>query len=181
MLGAVVACSPSDSAQSASTPPPNLNDPNYIPYGSRAPRPCPNITHQPNTAAAAVLVQCSMEGMIARDNLELLTNVTVQIVGSHAFRPADQDLHPAIEAANYTGPRQDMYIDPRAKVLDTTVSATLYNCGPKSGSAPNANCLRQFYTNVHGACWRMQNGQWRCNLQGTANGWNPDVPPPTAY
>lgn len=47
-------------------------------YGGRAPRPCPAITHWPSDAEAAVLAQCTMEGLFG-DTETLLTDVRVRL------------------------------------------------------------------------------------------------------
>jgi hypothetical protein len=184
---ACTACGPSAGGQSLNTQnaQPNFNDPLYIPYGTRAPRPCPNITNAPSNTEAAVLVQCTMEGGIARDNVRLLSGVTVQVKGSRAFgvSPANDDsaLLPTIEAAQYKGDPRDLHIDPKAKVYDIVGSANQFNCGYKNESAPGQNCIQTQFANSPGACWRMNNGQWRCTLLGISSGWKINQPPPAGF
>jgi hypothetical protein len=123
-----------------------------------------------------------MEGFIARDNLFLLTDVSVQMKDSRPFIATDWPLMPFIEAATYKGDRRDLQIDPRAKVYNIQGSATTYNCASHESSPPGHNCLKQQMVNLPGTCWRMNNGFWRCNLQGvTSGGWFPNQPPPATY
>lgn len=178
------ACGSSAGAQSLDAKP-NFNDSLYVPYGTRAPRPCPNITHAPSDTEAAVLVQCTMEGGIARDNVRLLSGVGVQVRGSRAFgftaAHDDSALVPLIEAAQYKGDTRDLHIDPKAKVYDIVGSANQFNCGYKNESAPGQNCTQTQFVNSPGACWRMNNGQWRCTLYGISTGWKINQAPPAAY
>lgn len=181
---ACAACGQSVGAQSLSAQP-NFNDPLYVPYGTRAPRPCPNITHAPSGAEAVVLVQCTMEGGIARDNVMLLSAVRVQIKGSRPFglQPAHDDsaLVPLIEAAQYKGDPRDLHIDPKANVYEIAGSANQFNCVYKNERAPGQNCTQTQLVNSPGACWRMNNGQWRCNLTGVSTGWKINQPPPPSF
>jgi hypothetical protein len=181
---ACTACGTSVGAQSLSAQP-NFNDPLYVPYGTRAPRPCPNMTHAPSAAEAAVLVQCTMEGGIAADNVELLSAVSVQIKGSRPFRSTvahdDSALLPMIEAAQYKGDPRDLHIDPKAQVYDIVGSANQFNCVYKNERAPGQNCNQTQLVNSPGACWRMNNGQWRCTLMGVSTGWKINQPPPATF
>jgi hypothetical protein len=179
-----MACGPSVSGQSLNAQP-NFNDPLYVPYGTRAPRPCPNITHAPSSAEAAVLVQCTMEGGIASDNVRLLSGVNVQVKGSRAFGFSvandDSALLPMIEAAQYKGDPRDLHIDPKAQIYDIVGNANQFNCGYKNESAPGQNCTQTQFVNSPGACWRMNNGQWRCSLEGISTGWKIKQPPPAGF
>jgi len=135
-------------------------------FGGRPPRVCPNISHPPSAAEAAVLVQCSTEGAFGTIEV-LMTSVQVQMLGSRAF-----DIH------------QDQWapsVDTRTRMYLLKGSAQNYTCSRKIDMPPGQNCHIQQYHDAPGACWKTTGGPYRCGLQGGTTGFVVNQPPPNGY
>jgi len=141
-------------------------------YGGRAPRPCPAIHRKPSDAEAAVLAQCTMEGL--RGSTEtLLTNVQTHITGSHKF---------STDKAGVYSPEEDNRrdIDNQAAVLTIVGYAKQYACGVQS-VVPGKSCTITDMPNGTGICWKTSYGEFRCNFVSVGGNGYQLGPPPTAY
>jgi len=141
-------------------------------YGGRAPRPCPAIHRKPSDAEAAVLAQCTMEGL--RGSTEtLLTNVQTHITGSHKF---------STDKAGVYSPEEDNRrdIDNQAAVLTIVGYAKQYACGVQS-VVPGKSCTITDMPNGTGICWRTDFGEYRCNFVSVGGSGYQLGPPPTSY
>ena len=141
-------------------------------YGGRAPRPCPAIHHKPSDTEAAVLAQCTMEGL--RGSTEtLLTNVQIHISGARKFSADNSGAYNPSES-NMKG------VDVRSEVLVIVGYAKQYACGAQS-FAPGRNCTITDMPNGNGACWKTSYSEYRCNFVSVGSNGYQLGPPPTTY
>ncbi len=134
-------------------------------FGSRMPRPCPQISSAPDASQAAVLIQCTLDYIIPQQ-ATLYQNVAVG-VGSPRGRRQNE---------NY------MHEDTRVPVIDIGVNASRFVCGPITPGLEGRNCDRYDYQNAPGACWKTLDGVYRCQI----NAGLPTIPvryqpAPTAF
>jgi len=175
ILCGVVACQAGGSQTASAHPRPSAEpDANSLvqQYGGRAPRPCPAIRHRPSDTEAAILAQCTMEGL--RESTEkLLTNVQIHITGSHKFLADNTGVYnPEVNKAKD--------IDTRAEILTIIAYAKQYTCGVQS-FAPGKNCAITDMPNGTGICWRTDFGEYRCNFVSVGGSGYQLGPPPTSY
>jgi hypothetical protein len=141
-------------------------------FGTREPAACANRKGSINAATAKQYFSCDSEGVFARDNLFLVSDVVVQ-VGS--ARPFNMGLDSRAAA-----------IDTRASVYDIRGSYTQYQCGVQStmlnAFANTHNCDKYIFTAAQGACWRDTFGDWHCSMAGKAgSGQIQNQMPPAGY
>jgi len=124
-------------------------------YDARAPRTCSKVTSPPSAAQAAVMVQCSMEGL-SPTGLQLFQDVQLEIGSPRPF-VYNSD-------AGLSG------IDLNAKVYPLRGSYTGYFCSKWGGTLVpiGHNCVVSTVTSATGACWKTSFGDWSCKMQGFA-------------
>jgi hypothetical protein len=124
-------------------------------YNARAPRTCSKVTSPPSAAQAAVLVQCTMDGVSAT-GLGLIQDVKLEMGSSRPFVYWTD--------AGLAG------IDLNAKVYELRGSYTGYFCTLVSASLnpPGQNCIKSVVPKAQGWCWKTTFGDWSCKLQGGA-------------
>jgi len=122
-------------------------------YDARAPRTCAKVTKPPSAAQAAVMVQCTMEGL-SPTGLQLFQDVTLEMGSPRPF-VYNSD-------AGLSG------IDLNAKVYPLRGSYTGYFCSKWGGTLVpiGKNCIVSAVSNATGACWKTSFGDWSCKLQG---------------
>jgi hypothetical protein len=124
-------------------------------YDARAPRTCSKVTSAPSAAQAAVLVQCTMDGVSAT-GLGLIQDVKLEMGSSRPFVYWTD--------AGLAG------IDLNAKVYELRGSYTSYFCSLVSASlnGPGKNCIKSAVPKAQGWCWKTSFGDWNCKMQGGA-------------
>jgi len=175
ILCGVVACQAGGSQTVSAHPRPSAEpDANILvqQYGGRAPRPCPAIRHRPSDTEAAILAQCTMEGLRGPTET-LLTNVQVHIAGSHKIYADNAGVYNSAD-----NDRRD--IDKRAGLLTIVGYGKQYSCGVQS-FAPGKNCTITDMPNGSGICWKTSYGEYRCNFVSVGGNGYQLGPPPTTY
>jgi hypothetical protein len=123
-------------------------------YQARAPRTCATVTSPPSASQAAVMVQCSMDGL-SDTGLGLIQDVKLQIGKPRPFVYWTD--------AGLAG------IDLTATVYPLQGSYTGYFCNLISNMAPaGQSCLRSVVPAAQGWCWKTSFGDYKCKLQGGA-------------
>jgi len=122
-------------------------------YDSRAPRTCANVTSPPSAELAAVLVQCTMDGLGAT-GLALTQDVKLEMGSPRPF-VYNTD-------AGLAG------IDMNAPVYPLRGSYTSYFCRKWGGSLVpiGQNCAVSAVPSAQGWCWKTTFGDWSCKMQG---------------
>jgi hypothetical protein len=124
-------------------------------YDARAPRTCAKVTSPPSAAQAAVMVQCTMDGLGAT-GLALTQDVKLEIGSPRAFVYYSD--------AGLAG------IDMNAPVYPLRGSYTGYFCTKWGGSLVpiGHNCVVSAVPAAQGWCWKTSFGDWSCKMQGAA-------------
>jgi hypothetical protein len=124
-------------------------------YDARAPRTCAKVTSPPSAELAAVMVQCTMEGL-SDTGLGLFQDVKVEM---GAPRPYN-----GYSDAGLAG------IDTTAPVYPLRGSYTGYFCTKWGGTLVpiGHNCVVSAVPSAEGACWKTSFGDWSCKMQGAA-------------
>jgi hypothetical protein len=130
-------------------------------YGVREPTTCPSRKAAPTTPAIAKqYVLCDAEGFDGIQNVNILSDVVVQVAGSRGFI--------------YTRDSGDNQIDVRAPLYDIRGSYKQYQCGrPRKGSGDYIeahNCMFYDQPEARGTCYRDTFGDWHCVLLGNRLG-----------
>ncbi len=143
-------------------------------YGARNPSVCKTRTAPPTAGTVRQYVFCSMEGIDARNNLVLLTNVSVQMGRPRAYF--------------YSQDSAKIRIDNSAPVIDIRGGYKMYQCGkPNLGGGvftATHNCVAYDQPVASGSCYRDTFGNWDCSLVGdrlASNSQLTDQMPPTGY
>jgi hypothetical protein len=134
-------------------------------FHSRKPRKCPVVQSPPNSAQAAALVQCFTE-MKTRNWTSLMQNVSIQIGPSRPFSAAID--------------RGDAHIDPSARVITFTGSASQYMCMTVDVTNQGRSCNSKDIVNAAGTCFKTGAG-YQCNLPAVGTGFHPYLAPPTTF
>ena len=140
-------------------------------FQARNPRVCGKMTHVPNAAQAAVMVQCDREAASRLTSftpiLFLATDVQVEIGAPRNF----------IQSLDSW---QD--IDVKAKVYPLRGSATSWTCEYARDSLPYLNCNREGPSSKSvGECWHTNFGDWRCQMTVGGGASEMRVKGPTGY
>jgi hypothetical protein len=124
-------------------------------YDARAPRTCAKVMNPPSAAQAAVMVQCTMDGLSAT-GLGLVQDVKLEIGSSRPFVYWTD--------AGLAG------IDLKAQVYPLRGSYTGYFCTTVGASLQPAghNCIVSAVPVAQGWCWKTSFGDWNCKMQGGA-------------
>lgn len=129
-------------------------------YGSRDPRTCAD-TKTPargaiSSAQATQYVICAQE-QVASDQLYLVENVKVVVVGSRAYNAFSDSYATSI--------------DTTAPVYPIRGSFDKYQCDKVSDIMENAgkNCNRYHYPKAEGKCYKTTFGDWYCSMNDTSN------------
>lgn len=124
-------------------------------YDARAPRTCAKVTKPPSAAQAAVMVQCTMEGL-SPTGLQLFQDLQVEIGAPRPF-VYNKD-------AGLSG------IDLNAQVYPLRGSYTGYFCRKWGGTLVpiGHNCVVSVTPTAVGQCWKTSFGDWNCKMQGFA-------------
>ncbi|MGD0346419.1 MAG: hypothetical protein ABSA85_06660 [Terracidiphilus sp.] len=141
---------PSGSAASISGPLTILPE-----YDARAPRTCSKVTSPPSAEQAAVMVQCTMEGL-SPTGLQLFQDVKLEMGAPRAFI--------------YNSDAGLAGIDTNAQVYPLRGSYTGYFCTKWGGSLVpiGHNCVVSAVPTAEGQCWKTSFGDWSCKMQGGA-------------
>lgn len=125
-------------------------------YGAREPATCKSRAAQPNAETARQYLLCDMEGLDFGNNLDLLTDVTVQLAHPRAF--------------NYNQDSSFPQIDVKAPVFNIRGGFKQYQCAKPilGGGAYLAthNCNLYEQPEAAGACYRDTFGDWHCKMAG---------------
>jgi hypothetical protein len=124
-------------------------------YQAREPRKCSSVTKPPSVAQAAVMVQCSMDGL-APAGLTLIQDVKIEMGAPRPFVYQTD--------AGLAG------IDLNAKVYPLRGSYTNYFC-IKVGAPlvpPGHSCIRSAIPESMGWCWKTSFGDYKCRMHGGA-------------
>jgi hypothetical protein len=137
-------------------------------YQARAPRTCATVTSPPSVAQAAIMVQCSMDGL-SDTGLSLVQNVNIQIGKSRPF-VYNTD-------AGLAG------IDLTAAVYPLQGSYTGYFCSKVGGSLVLAghSCIRNVVATSQGWCWKTSFGDYKCKMHGGASTMEQGMPAPQTF
>ncbi len=124
-------------------------------YDARAPRTCSKVTSPPSPEQAAVMVQCTMDGLGAT-GLALIQDVKLEMGSPRPF-VYNTD-------AGLAG------IDLNARVYPLRGSYTGYFCTKWGGSLVpiGHNCVVSAVPVAQGWCWKTSFGDWSCKMQGGA-------------
>jgi hypothetical protein len=124
-------------------------------YDARAPRTCAKVMSPPSAAQAAVMVQCTMDGLSAT-GLGLVQDVKLEMGSPRAFVYYTD--------AGLAG------IDLNAQVYPLRGSYTGYFCAKVGGSLEPVghNCVVSAVPVAQGWCWKTSFGDWNCKMQGGA-------------
>jgi hypothetical protein len=124
-------------------------------YDARAPRTCAKVTSPPSAAQAAVMVQCTMEGL-SPTGLQLFQDVKLEM---GAPRPFVYNTDAGLDG-----------IDLKAQVYPLRGSYTGYFCTKWGGTLVpiGHNCVVSVVSTAQGACWKTSFGDYQCKLQGFA-------------
>jgi hypothetical protein len=136
-------------------------------FGTRPLRACPTITSPPTAEQAAVLVQCTMDGLSAQ---QAIANQAISVRLGAARAATSMDQWPSI--------------DSRVPVVDITGSSTVYLCGPILEAVMHntgKNCDRYQYVDAPGVCWKNLSGNYKCQFNGASTFSGRSQPPPTTY
>jgi hypothetical protein len=127
-------------------------------YGVREPTTCKSRTAPPSNAPnAKQYVLCDAEGFDGVENVNLLSDLNVQVAPARAFI--------------YTRDSGDKQIDVKAPLYDIRGSYKQYQCGkphPGNGAfAATHNCILYDQPQAMGSCYRDTFGDWHCSLTGS--------------
>ena len=124
-------------------------------YDARAPRTCSKVTSPPTAAQAAVMVQCSMDGL-SPTGLALTQDVQLEM---GAPRPFVYNTDAGLAG-----------VDLNAQVYPLRGSYTGYFCTKWGGTLVpiGHNCVVSAVPVAQGWCWKTSFGDYSCKLQGGA-------------
>ncbi len=124
-------------------------------YDARGPRTCSKVTSPPTAAQAAIMVQCSMDGL-SQTGLQLTQDVQLEMGSPRPF-VYNTD-------AGLSG------IDLNAQVYPLRGSYTGYFCTKWGGTLVpiGHNCVVSAVPAAKGWCWKTSFGDYSCKLQGGA-------------
>lgn len=124
-------------------------------YDARAPRTCAKVMSPPSAAQAAVMVQCTMDGL-GPTGLQLTQDVVLEM---GAPRPFVYNTDAGLAG-----------IDLKAQVYPLRGSFTGYFCSKWGGSLvpKGRNCVVSAVPVAQGWCWKTSFGDWNCKMQGGA-------------
>lgn len=124
-------------------------------YDSRAPRTCAKVTSPPSAAEAAVMVQCTMDGL-SPTGVQLTQDVNLEMGSPRPFVYYTD--------AGLAG------IDLNAQVYPLRGSYTGYFCRKWGGTLVpiGHNCVVSAVPAAQGWCWKSSFGDWTCKMQGGA-------------
>jgi hypothetical protein len=121
-------------------------------WGARMARSCARVTSPPNAAQAAALIQCHMDHA-THESVFLIQNIKIQMSGTHPVGAMD-------------GVEDN--IDTSSKVFELHGSHDDYNCAPIDESVMHnkgKNCYVTHAASTDGACWKVHDGSYHCELQ----------------
>lgn len=136
-------------------------------FGARMPRKCDEVTHLPDQAEAAALVQCATENGgeagAFRPMIYLWQNVRVRMGTSRPYA--------------YNADSHSTGIDTTSPVYPIRVTGDQLSCTGK------ATCSTRHADNSDGTCYKTTFGDWRCYFSQVFGVTNSDVelPAPTTY
>jgi hypothetical protein len=136
-------------------------------YQSRAPRTCAKVTSPPSVAAAAVLVQCSMEAD-TDFGVGLVQDVKIEIGKPRPFVYNTDAGLPGIDLDAQVYPLQGDY--------NAYLCRTINNMSPAG-----ANCMKTVMTSAQGWCYKTSFGDYKCRMQGGASQMIAGQPAPTTF
>jgi hypothetical protein len=138
-------------------------------YQAREPRKCSTVKTPPSVSQAAIMVQCSMDGL-APTGLTLIQDVKIEMGSPRPFVYRTD--------AGLAG------IDLNAQVYPLRGSYTNYSC-LKVGAPlvpPGHSCIRSAIPESMGWCWKSSFGDFKCTMHGGATPkMEQGMPAPTTY
>jgi len=138
-------------------------------YQARAPRKCSTVTKPPSVSQAAIMVQCSMDGL-ALSGLSLVQDVKIEIGKPRPFVYQTDAGLPGIDLT--------------AQVYPPRGSYTAYFCHQVDGSLVPAgrNCIRSAIPESQGWCYKTSFGDYTCRMHaGAIPKMEQGMPPPTGF
>ena len=137
-------------------------------YQARAPRKCTSVTKPPSASQAAVMVQCTMDG-IAPTGLTLIQDVKIEMGVPRPFVYQTD--------AGLAG------IDLNAQVYPLRGSYTGYFCRSIGIGMPTGHsCIRSAVPESQGWCWKTSFGDYTCKMHGGATPkMEQGMPAPSTY
>ena len=135
-------------------------------YQARAPRKCTTVTKPPSASQAAVMVQCSMDGL-ADTGLTLIQDVKIEMGTPRPFVYQTD--------AGLAG------IDLDAKVYPLRGSYSDYFCRTIGVGVPAGHSCIKNAMESQGWCWKTSFGDWTCRMHGGLPQMQQGMPAPTTY
>lgn len=141
-------------------------------WGARAPGSCPSIAPKaaPSPAQVATMVRCRHESISSGSGeLRLMENLNVAVGESMPFVAAYN---------SYVMPEADT----KSRVYPIRGSFTWVVCKSRKDAAiygnPDKNCYETDVPEAKGVCWKTTFADWRCLLNGPAQGRRDGTSPP---
>jgi hypothetical protein len=136
-------------------------------YQARAPRKCSSVTKPPSVSEAAVMVQCSMDGL-GDTGVTLTQDVKIEMGVSRPFVYRTD--------AGLAG------VDLDAQVSPLRGSYTVYFCRSIGVGVPAGHsCIKTAMQESHGWCWKTSFGDYKCKMHPTTPIMEQGMPAPTTY
>src|SRR6185437_11446426 len=138
-------------------------------YQARAPRKCASVTKPPSVAQAAIMVQCSMDGL-GSTGLSLIQDVKIEMGKPRPFVYQTDAGLAGIDLSEQVYPLRGSYTG----YFCTKIGGTLVPAGH--------SCIRSAVPESQGWCWKTSFGDYTCKMHGGATPkMEPGMPAPTAY